>query len=88
MRQISLDHHTKDDGFKEELSVLQDNLDYQVQKKYQDICQEGYNTLCWYYHPEYTYNLDTPNSGSGNHITFWFGVYLYEWLWEYGNLEE
>ena len=54
MHQISLDHHTKDDGFKEELSVLQDNLDYQVQKKYQDICQEGYNTLCWYYHPEYT----------------------------------
>ena len=34
-------HHTKEDGSKEELSNLQDNLYYQVKKKYQDMCQEG-----------------------------------------------
>ena len=55
MRQISADHLTKEDGTKEELSILKDNLDDQVQKKYQDMYQEGYNTLCWHYHPEYTY---------------------------------
>ena len=32
MRHISADHHTKEDGPKEELSILQDNLDGQVQK--------------------------------------------------------
>ena len=32
MLQISADHHTKEDGPKEELSILQDNLDDQVQK--------------------------------------------------------
>ena len=30
--QISADHHTKEDRSKEELLVLQDNLDYQVKK--------------------------------------------------------
>ena len=55
MRQISADHYTKSDGTKKELSILQDNLDDQLQKKYQDMCQEGYNTFCWYYYPEYTY---------------------------------
>ena len=60
MRQITADYHTKDDGPKEEFSVLQDNLDDHVQKKYHDIFQEGYNTLCWYYYPEYTYDLDPP----------------------------
>ena len=88
MLRISADHHTKENGPKEELSILQDNLDYQVQKKYQDICQEVYNTLCWYYHPEYTYELHPSESGAGNHIRFWFGVYLDEWLWEYGNVEQ
>ena len=39
MHQKSADHHTKDDGPKKELSILQDNLDDQVQKKYQDVCQ-------------------------------------------------
>ena len=33
MRQISADNHTKEDGPKEELSILQDNLGDQVQKK-------------------------------------------------------
>ena len=54
MLQISADNLTKEDGTKEELSILQDNLDDQVQKKQQYMCQKGYNTLFWYYHPEYT----------------------------------
>ena len=33
MRQITADCHAKEDGPKEEFSVLQDNLDDQVQKK-------------------------------------------------------
>ena len=88
MRHINRYHHTKEDGPKEELSILQDNLDDQVQKKYQDMCQEGYSILCWYYHPEYTYDLDHPESGAGNQIRIWFGVYLYEWLWDYVNTEQ
>ena len=48
MRQISADNYTKEDGPKEGMSILQDNLDDQVQKKNQDMCQEGYNTLFWY----------------------------------------
>ena len=52
------------------------------------MCQEGYNTLCWYYHPEYTYDLDPPDSGAGNQISFWFRVYLHEWLWDYENMEQ
>ena len=36
---ISSDCHTKEDGSKEELLLLQDNMDDQVQKKYQDMCQ-------------------------------------------------
>ena len=52
MRQISAYHYTKEDGPKGGLSILKDNLDDQVQKKYQDMYQEGYHTLCWYYHPE------------------------------------
>ena len=61
--------------------ILQDNLDGKVQKKYQDMYQEGYNTLFWYYHPEYTYELGPPYSGVGNQIRFWLGVYLDEWIW-------
>ena len=45
MRQISVDRHTKEDGPKEDFFILQDNLDDQVHKKYQDMCQDGYNTL-------------------------------------------
>ena len=70
------------------MSILKDKLDDKVQKKYQDMCQEGYNTLCWYYHPEYTYDSDPPDSGVGNQIRFWFGVYLDEWIWDYRNLEQ
>ena len=51
------------------------------------MCKEGDNTLCWYYHPEYIDELDPPDAGAGNQIRFWFGVYLYEWIWEYGNVE-
>ena len=40
MHQISADNHTKQEGSNEELLVLQDNMDGQVQKKYQDMCQE------------------------------------------------
>ena len=50
--------------------------------------QDKYNTLFWYYHPEYTYDLDPPDSGTWNQIRFWFGVYLDEWLWDYGNVEQ
>ena len=53
--QISGYHHTKEYGSKEELLIFQDNLDDQVQKKCQDMCQEVDNTLCWYYHHEYKY---------------------------------
>ena len=52
-------NHTKEDGYKQELIISQDNLDDQVQKQYQDMCQEGYNTLHCYYHYEYTDDLDT-----------------------------
>ena len=55
MRQISADHHTKEDGSKEELLILEYNLDEKVHKKYQDMCQEGDNTLCWYCPTEHTY---------------------------------
>ena len=34
MRQISADHHTNEDGSKEELPLLKYNLDDKVQKKY------------------------------------------------------
>ena len=52
------------------------------------MCQEEYNTLCWYYHPDYTYDLDPPDSSAGNQISFWFGVYLDYWLWDYGNVDQ
>ena len=78
MHQISADHHTSKDGSNEELLILQDNLDYQVNKKYQDMCQEVDNTLCWNYHTDYIDELDPPDAGAENHISFWFGVYLDE----------
>ena len=87
MCQISADYHTKEDGSKEELLILQDNLDDQVQKQYQDMCQEGDNAHCWYCHLEYTDDLDPTDSGAGNQVRFWFGVYLDEWLWGYGNVD-
>ena len=46
MHQISSDHHTKEDGFKYYLLILQDKLDDQVQKQSQYMFQEEYNTLC------------------------------------------
>ena len=51
------------------------------------MCQEVDNTLCWNYHPEYIDDLDSPDAGAGNQIRFWFGVYLDEKLWGYGNME-
>ena len=56
--QISADHHTEEDGYKEELLILKDNLDDKVQEQYQYMCREIYNTLCWYFHTEYTDELD------------------------------
>ena len=88
MGHISANRHTKEYGPKEELSILKDNLGDKVQKKYQNMCQEEYNILCWCYHPEYTYGLDPPESGAGNQIRFYFGVYLDEWLWDYVNVEQ
>ena len=87
MHQISADCHTKQDDSKEEFLVLKDNLDDMVQKQYQDMCQEGDNTFCWNYHPEYTDDLDPPEAGAGNQIRFWFGFYLDQQLWDYGNVE-
>ena len=70
MHQISADNHIKEYGPKEELPILQDNLDDQVQKKYQDMCQEGDRTLCLYYPPGYKYDLYPPDAGAGNNIRF------------------
>ena len=78
MHQISADHQTKVDWSKEKLLILQDNMDDQVQKQYQYMCQDGYNTLCWNYHPAYTDDLDPPDAGAGNQIRFWYGVNLGE----------
>ena len=48
------------------------------------MCQEGDNTIFWYDHPKYT--DDPTDSGTGKQIRFWFGCYLYEWLWDYVNM--
>ena len=68
-------------------SYYKDNLVNQVQKQYSDMCQDGDNTLCWHYHPEYIDDLDPPDAGAGNHIRFWFGFYLDGQLWDYGNVD-
>ena len=77
VNQISADHHTKEDGSKEELLILQENLDNQVQKN-TNIYVRKDNTLCWNYHTEYTDELDPTDTGAGLQIRFWFGVYLDE----------
>ena len=77
MHQISADHHTKYSGPKEDLLILQYNLDSKVQKQYQYMCQDRTNTLCWYFPTDYRDDLDPPESGR-KQIKFWFGVYLYE----------
>ena len=46
MCQISADNHTKEDGYKYELLILQYNLDGKVQKQYQEMFQDGANTIC------------------------------------------
>ena len=46
IQQISVYHHTKEDVTNEDLIFLQYNLDGKVQKQYQDMCQDRYNTLC------------------------------------------
>ena len=51
------------------------------------MCQEENNTHCWYFHHEYTYEQDPPDLGAVNQIMFWFGFYLDEWLWGYGNMD-
>ena len=50
MKQICADNHTKEDGSKEELLVLQDKLGDKLQKKYQYMCQKVDNNLFWNYH--------------------------------------
>ena len=42
---ISAYNYTKEDGSKDELLLLQDNLDDKLQKKKQDMCYKGTNTL-------------------------------------------
>ena len=77
MFQISAYHLTTEYGPKEELLILQYNLDGKVQKQYQDMCKDGANTLCWYFPTEYKYYLDPPNKVIGKKIKSWFRVYLY-----------
>ena len=74
--QISAYHHTKEDGYKEELLILKYNLDDKSQKKYQYMYQEVNNTLFWNCHPEYTEDLYPPDTGVVNQIRFWFGVHF------------
>ena len=73
--------------FQLELLILQYNLDGKVYKQYQYMYQEGANNLCWYWPTDYTDDLVTPETGAGNHIKFWFGVYTYDWIWDSNNLE-
>ena len=49
--------------------------------------QEVDKTLCWYYNTYYKDDLDPPDAGAGNLIRFFFGVYLDEWVWDFGNVE-
>ena len=86
MSHICAYHHTKETFSKEELLLLKYNLDAQAQKKYQGVCQEGDNTIWWYYLPEYTYDLDTPDAGAGNNTKFWLIVKLDGWLWDSVNV--
>ena len=74
MHHISADHDIKEDGPKEDIMILQYNLDGKVQKQHQDISQEGDNTLCWYLPTEYTYYLAPPDPGAGKMIKVLFGV--------------
>ena len=68
-------------------TVLQDKMDDKVQKQYQDMCQEGDNTIFWHYCTEYIDGLDPPDVGAGNMIRFWFRFYLDEYLWGYFNVD-
>ena len=66
MFQIHEYHQAKEYGSKEELLMLQDDLDDQLHKRYQDMFQEVDNTLFWYYHPDYIDYLDPPGAGARN----------------------
>ena len=46
------------------------------------MCQDGANTICWNLSTDYIYDLAPPDTGPGKKLKFWFGVYLYEWLWD------
>ena len=48
--------------------------------------QEWYNTNLCYYHPEYTHDLDPPDSSAGNNIMFWLEFYPDECIWDYGKV--
>ena len=73
---------------KEEILLIQDNLDGQVQQSYQQMCRRSANALCWYTPPDYTDDLSPVDAGMGAQIKYWFGVYLDEWLWENENIDE
>ena len=75
MFQKSSYNHTKYDGSKEELLILQYNLDDMVQKQYQDMYQYGAITLCWYCPTYYTYYLYLLDAGKGNKTKLWFVVF-------------
>ena len=65
MFQISADHLTTEYGSKEELLILQYNLDGKLQKQYPDMFQDDTNKRFWYFCTEYTYELSPPDSGTG-----------------------
>ena len=64
MCQISADNRNKQDGVKEDLLILQYNLDGKLKKQYQDMCQDGTNILCLYLPTENIYELSPPYSGT------------------------
>ena len=84
MRQISTYHQTKEDGFEEELLILQYNLIRKVHKQYQYMSQDGYNTIFWYCPNYYTYELYITDAGKGKQINFGLE---FTFMSGYGNLE-
>ena len=69
----------KEDGSRDSLIILPDNIGGQVQAHYQDIWRLKYSALCCYFPPEYTDELETPDDESGAQIKHWFGIGLDVW---------
>ena len=93
MLQISSYHHTKQDGSKQDPIILQYNLDSKVQKHYQYMCKDGYNTICWYFPTNYTDYLAPLDAGArkissfGLEFTFMSGFGTLE-IWSYSSWDD